>query len=466
MSVIDLFCGAGGWAGGLEILGHDPQRTLGIEWDEDAAATHSAAGFPTLEADIAALEPGDVLDDLGWGRLEGLIASPPCQAFSNAGKGEGRKASERLLDHIGSCMSGWKEPPEDICSEDVRADLTLQPLRWAWELSPDWIACEQVPGVLPMWQGMEVILRQWGYRTWSGKLSSETFGVAQTRERAILLARKRELGPVEPPHPTHTAYNWRLPDNGRYEGVDNLLDPLEPWVSMAEALGWGMPDRPSFTVPVGSANGSSGVEWGGSTVREELHERLESADPDRWVPEDTVLDPGHGDNRRTYGLEEPAPTIAFGNDAVNWRWKLRTGNNTMRHQREEADAKYERSVGDPAPTLDSKVGSAWKVVPPWVEARNDQTNESPADVDWPLDRPATTVAGRGLVPDPGATSNRHNDSGKSRNDGIRVSVEQAACLQSFRIGWPWQGSKTSQYRQVGNAVPPLMAASILRQVIS
>ena len=57
---------------------------VGVEIDPWACKTARAAGHDRLQADVTVLDPSDF-----W-PVWGLIASPPCQAYSTAGKGLGR----------------------------------------------------------------------------------------------------------------------------------------------------------------------------------------------------------------------------------------------------------------------------------------------------------------------------------------------------------------------------------------
>ena len=46
----------------------------------------------------------------------------------------------------------------------------------------------------------------------------------------------------------------------------------------------------------------------------------------------------------------------------------------------------------------------------------------------------------------------------------RISVQEAAAIQTFPKDMPWYGSQCSRYRQIGNAVPPKMAYAVARSI--
>ncbi len=51
---------------------------------------------------------------------------------------------------------------------DPRSLLIAEPLRYALAARPAWVACEQVPAVLPLWQRDRPHLQAAGYSTWTG----------------------------------------------------------------------------------------------------------------------------------------------------------------------------------------------------------------------------------------------------------------------------------------------------------
>jgi DNA (cytosine-5)-methyltransferase 1 len=257
--IVDLFAGAGGWEEGLRRLGH---AAVGVELDPLASATARAAGHERLEADIADLDPHDL------GPVWGLIASPPCQAYSIAGKKLGRADKAEVIACAHELATGHDTRAERLhACGDERSLLTVEPLRWALALRPRWVALEQVPAVLELWEIFAELLGRHGYRCDSGILSAERYGVAQVRRRAFLVASLD--GEVRLPEPSHRSFSAR-----RHSVPAEEVD-LPRWVSMAAALGWaeeatlrnhhtssgrfpgGEPrsfSRPSCTVMAGSAH--------------------------------------------------------------------------------------------------------------------------------------------------------------------------------------------------------------------
>ncbi|MEU3445751.1 DNA cytosine methyltransferase [Streptomyces thermolilacinus] len=260
--VLDLFAGPGGWSEGLRALG---LRDVGIESDAVACATRAAAGHATIRADVAAYPTAPFR-----GKVDGLIASPPCQTFSAAGRRAGSKDQELCHQALEELARGrdTRDVLRDACA-DARSLLVVEPVRYALAVRPEWIALEEVPAVAVLFTHMAGILRGAGYSVWVGVLNAADYGVPQTRRRAFLLASRTR--PASPPEPTHA----------ENPGPDTLFGPaLKPWVTMADALGWGYTKRPAPTVTGGGA-GSGGAEPLGNASRKAM--RAAMADPRHWA---------------------------------------------------------------------------------------------------------------------------------------------------------------------------------------
>jgi DNA (cytosine-5)-methyltransferase 1 len=411
--ILDTFAGPGGGSLALRMLSPELHATeLGIEWDKAACLTRRAAGHRTVRADVSTL----VLEPM-VGKVTGYIGSPPCQAWSKAGKGLGLKDQPRIFAHLALIERAgrWVDYPRDGW-HDPRSPLVLEVLRAVLTLRPRWVACEQVPDVLGFWQACARLLRQHGYSATAFVLSAEEYGVPQTRQRAFLIASLDRR--VSPPAPTHRAYDPRLGAASRYSDQASLFgDELLPWVSMADALGWGYEDRPSVTVMGG------GTETGGAEPYGPRERRRLAA---------LTYRNGNQANAAERTVDEPAPTVHFSERMNDVRWHF------MGAGAGHTDGQQPRTPEQPAHTITGKGTAAWV-----------------------HERPSTTVVGS-FKPDVIAAPGYRTETSRQDAEGsVRVTVQQAAVLQSFPADYPWQGSKTAQHRQVGDAVPPLLGLHVL-----
>ena len=83
---------------------------------------------------------------------------------------------------------------------------------------------------------------------------------------------------------------------------------------------------------------------------------------------------------------------------------------------------------------------------------------------WEHQRPSTTVCGDPRLSGPGRNDPTVSGSQYGAN-ARKITIEEAGVLQGFPADYPWQGTKTSQFRQAGNAVCPAVAEAVLRSVL-
>lgn len=159
LNFVSAFSGCGGFDLGFEQAGF--QCVSAFDLDSIALENHQRYFHaPNRQLDLS----NHTLS--GIGPVDVLLAGPPCQGFSTAGK---RKLN------------------------DVRNHLLLSAGRIAVQLRPKVCIVENVPGVTAghhrkFWNALEGLLQQSGYRTLVLKCDVHKLGLAQLRTRLVMIA--------------------------------------------------------------------------------------------------------------------------------------------------------------------------------------------------------------------------------------------------------------------------------------
>ena len=193
-NVISTFAGGGGSSTGYRLAGG---KILCInEFVEEAQNTYreNYPDTPILPGDIKELSGKDFMDiaNIGIGELDILDGSPPCSAFSVAGK----------LSHSrdGKHSDGWgqtKNYSDGKMVENIE-DLFFEFLRVADDIRPKVIIAENVKGLTigeakEYFNKIQNTFEDIGYDVVAKVLDSRYFGISQTRTRVFFIGVRNDI---------------------------------------------------------------------------------------------------------------------------------------------------------------------------------------------------------------------------------------------------------------------------------
>lgn len=217
INVIDLFAGAGGLSVGAFEAGANVAASL--EFDATACSTlrlNSDYHGAVIEGDVCAYTGNELrkLASLKKNDRLVVVGGPPCQPFSKAAywTEDGADAAYRRSRTDGK-VTVKPDAPTKV-KDDKRRDLISEFWRLVVESNADGFVFENVPSIKhprnkPIYDALVKAARDAGYEVAETVANAANYGVAQTRERVVLLGSKNKL-PILPIW-THSLDGINLP---------------------------------------------------------------------------------------------------------------------------------------------------------------------------------------------------------------------------------------------------------------
>ena len=204
LKVASTFSGCGGSCLGYRMAGF--RVVWANEFDPKVRASYEANRNPECvldPRDIKEVRPEEILEATGLkeGELDLFDGSPPCQAFSTAGKREKNWGRKKKYDF------GVEQCNETLFEEYIRILHGLMPRTFV---------AENVSGLVKgtaKGYFLEILaaLKASGYRVTARVLDAQWLGVPQQRQRVIFVGAREDLK-TEPAHPSPLPYRYSVRD--------------------------------------------------------------------------------------------------------------------------------------------------------------------------------------------------------------------------------------------------------------
>jgi DNA (cytosine-5)-methyltransferase 1 len=452
---VDLFCGCGGIslgmskAGMVAVAGFDADVPSMRTWWSNFNPEPGIHRRGDLSIDITGQSASSALAWCGYSDgvkgVDVLVGGPPCQAYSRAGR---------------SKINNLRGEAAHL--DDERGGLYEHFLRYVAEISPLAVVVENVPDALNY--GEQVIpvvicqrLKEMGYYAHFTILNSANYGVPQFRDRIFILGIHESVSSeaIPFPKPTHKAHQKINAIHTKSRMV-KVCQKYPKWATMPPKEEKELPYAVTVRDALGdlpkifsrNRNGGNlgcinmlGLLQYSSPAKnsyQEIMRNWEGFSSEGFVSANLLREVKRDFEifaRMQNGIEYPEARkiheAVFSEEITKRR---------MAGQRiKEGDELWTNIYREMVPPYDTTKFSSkwWKMLP---------------------DQPSRTIVAH-LQMD--TYSHIHYDSEQAR----AITVREAARLQSFPDGFRFQGAMKEGYRQIGNAVPPLVSFHLCKSLL-